>query len=257
MALGDSFTEGLDDLQPDGRFRGWADRVATQLALHRPEPSEFRYANLAIRGRRMPQIAAEQVPVAADMRPDLVSLVGGVNDLLRPSFDLQHIRDLLTSSVDALKSAGAQVLLLVGANPAARSPRMVGLVRGRLDGLNDAIAEIAEDQDCLAVNLTDEDVFADPRMWSPDRLHLSGLGHERIAGAYLETLGLGDDSWREPLPEASGQGVLERVVVDAKWAGQHLAPWIGRRLAGRSSGDGLTPKRPDLEPLLLDSTPPV
>jgi hypothetical protein len=25
VALGDSFTEGLDDVRPDGSYRGWAD----------------------------------------------------------------------------------------------------------------------------------------------------------------------------------------------------------------------------------------
>lgn len=32
VALGDSFTVGLEDLGPDGRYRGWADIVAGQLA---------------------------------------------------------------------------------------------------------------------------------------------------------------------------------------------------------------------------------
>ena len=32
VALGDSTTEGLMDLYPDGTFRGWADRLAARLA---------------------------------------------------------------------------------------------------------------------------------------------------------------------------------------------------------------------------------
>ena len=60
VALGDSFTEGLDDRWPDGSFRGWADLVAAELAARSPG---FAYANLAVRGRRLGQIR-EQLPAA-------------------------------------------------------------------------------------------------------------------------------------------------------------------------------------------------
>ncbi len=50
VAIGDSFTEGLNDPDPGGGFRGWADRVAGALSAQRPG---FRYANLAVRGCRV------------------------------------------------------------------------------------------------------------------------------------------------------------------------------------------------------------
>src|SRR5712691_9295456 len=59
VAIGDSFTEGLDDPDPGGGFRGWADRVAGALSAQRPG---FRYANLAIRGKLLTQVVAEQLP---------------------------------------------------------------------------------------------------------------------------------------------------------------------------------------------------
>jgi len=43
-------------------------------------------------------------------------------------------------------------------------------------------------------------------------------------------------------------GWISRRTADARFARQHLLPWIGRRLTGRSSGDGLLPKRPELHP---------
>jgi lysophospholipase L1-like esterase len=79
VALGDSFTEGLEDEGPDGRYRGWADLVAGELATRNPE---FRYANLAVRGRRLARIRDEQVPRALAMQPDLVTLSGGGNDII-------------------------------------------------------------------------------------------------------------------------------------------------------------------------------
>ena len=43
LALGDSFTEGLDDWRADGTPRGWADRVAEQLARLRNIASNAAY----------------------------------------------------------------------------------------------------------------------------------------------------------------------------------------------------------------------
>ena len=249
MALGDSFTEGLDDERPDGSYRGWADLVAQRLAEELPSTGNFRYANLAVRGKKMQDIVAEQVPRALEMQPDLVSLVGGVNDLMRPKFDLDVITGQLSESVAAFRESGVDVLLLVGANPAARSTSMIGMMSNRLDALNQAVAEVARDQECLVVDVSDVDIFYHFRLWSDDRLHLSTLGHERVFGAFLESLDLGDGSWREPLPAMDPMSTRERVLADSMWAGKFLAPWLGRRLTGRSSGDGREPKRPELGPL--------
>ena len=83
VALGDSFTEGVGDddpARPNG-VRGWADRVAEQLGAADPG---FGYANLAIRGRKLRQILAEQVEAAVELKPTLVSIYAGANDILRP-----------------------------------------------------------------------------------------------------------------------------------------------------------------------------
>ncbi|MSZ77615.1 MAG: SGNH/GDSL hydrolase family protein, partial [Actinobacteria bacterium] len=83
VALGDSFTEGVgdpDDARPNG-LRGWADRVAEVLGAQDPG---FGYANLAIRGRKLDAILDEQVDAALALRPDLVTIYAGANDILRP-----------------------------------------------------------------------------------------------------------------------------------------------------------------------------
>ena len=59
VAIGDSFTEGLHDPDPGGGFRGWADRVAGALSARQPG---FRYANLAIRGKRLGDMFAGTKP---------------------------------------------------------------------------------------------------------------------------------------------------------------------------------------------------
>ena len=82
VALGDSFTEGLEDRYPDHAVRGWADRLAQALADRCGQ--DVSYANLAIRGRLLAAVLAEQLEPALALEPDLVSLIAGGNDLLRP-----------------------------------------------------------------------------------------------------------------------------------------------------------------------------
>jgi lysophospholipase L1-like esterase len=251
VAIGDSFSEGMDDPYPDGSFRGWADRVAHALAAQHPG---FSYANLAIRGRKMGQILAEQVPVAEVMNADLASLTGGTNDLLRPRVDLDRVESQFEEAGGRLRSTGADVLLFEGG---VRSFPVPGLT-GRAARAAATVERVAREYDCILVPLV-PDVFRHPEMWADDRLHLSSLGHERVAGAVLEVLGSGDSAWREPLPPHSGPGgssatraigLARRATREARWGATHLAPWIGRRLTGRSSGDGRAPKRSALTPVV-------
>ena len=100
VALGDSTTEGLDDPYPDGTYRGWADRLAERLAVDNPD---FGYANLAIRGRKVPQIRAEQLEPALALKPDLASVIGGLNDILRRNVDLDLVCGDLEAMIEALR----------------------------------------------------------------------------------------------------------------------------------------------------------
>ena len=122
VALGDSFTEGLADPDPQrpGEFRGWADRLAEHLAA--AADGEVEYANLAIRGRLLGQVLGEQVPVALAAEPDLVSLVAGGNDLLRPGADRDRLVADLEDAVVRFRAAGADVLLATGVDPSTNSP---------------------------------------------------------------------------------------------------------------------------------------
>ena len=102
VAIGDSFTEGLNDPGAGGGFRGWADRVAVALAAQRPG---FRYANLAIRGKLLGQVVADQVPRAIELAPDLVSLAAGGNDILCGT-DVDALASLFEPAVAKLQAAG-------------------------------------------------------------------------------------------------------------------------------------------------------
>ena len=245
VAVGDSFTEGLEDRIPGDRHLGWADRVAAMMA---ERTDDFMYANLAIRGRKLDDIVSNQLPLALEMEPDLVSIAGGVNDLLRPKWDVGVSGEILEEGVLAARDAGADVLLFAFGNLSRRS-RVMGTVTAGLAEYREIKLALAEEHGCYVVDFWPETVFDDSRFWAEDRLHLNELGHERVARIVATTLELGDYDWREPLPASQPTSLLQTVRADLEWTGRHLVPWLARRLKRQSSGDEITPKRPELSPV--------
>ncbi|MFF9844526.1 SGNH/GDSL hydrolase family protein [Streptomyces sp. NPDC013740] len=243
VAVGDSFTEGMSDRNPDGSYRGWADVLAGRLAARTPG---FRYANLAVRGKLIGQIVEEQVDTAAAMKADVVTLVGGLNDTLRPKCDMGRVRGLLGEAVERLAPSCGQLVLM--RSPGRNGPVMERF-RPRMEELFAYVDELAARHGALVVDLYGAPALGDPRLWDVDRLHLTAEGHRRVAEAVWQSLGLApEDDWRAPLPPTVAPGWAARRIADARFAREHLVPWIGRRLTGRSSGDGLDPKRPELLP---------
>ncbi|WP_258571863.1 SGNH/GDSL hydrolase family protein [Actinomadura parmotrematis] len=245
VAIGDSFTEGIGDAHPDGTPRGWADRAAEALAAR---TGGFAYANLAVRGKLLGQILERQLPEALALKPDLVTVSGGGNDLLRPGTDVDALAALMDAGVAELRAAGADVVLFTGIDPV--NSAVIRRTRGRVALFNEMLRAIAVRRGAHVVDQWSMDVLHDWRCWSVDRLHMNPEGHRRVALALLEALGVADaGDWREPalapLPELS-RGA--RLLFDARWARGYLAPWIGRRLRGHSSGDAITAKRPGLTP---------
>jgi lysophospholipase L1-like esterase len=247
VALGDSFTEGMYDPYPDGDlYRGWADRVAEHLAVQRPG---LRYANLAVRGKLLRQIVEDQVPRAIELKPDVVTLCGGGNDLIRPGGDPDTLAPIFDGAVRDLRASGSEVLIFTGVDP--RGLRgMMGRFRGRAATFNMHLRAIADQHGARVVDLWPMSVLHDPQAWDEDRLHLSPEGHRRMALRVCETLGVPvDGDWREPWPPMPEPDWLTSRRDDLHWARAYLLPWIQRRVQGRSSGDGRDPKRPDLLPL--------
>jgi len=248
VALGDSFTEGLCDPAPAGAanpWRGWADRVSEMLAAHADaQGRRFEYANLAIRGRLLGQIADEQVPAAIELAPDLVSVVGGGNDVLRPGVDVDDVSTVLEDAVARLGATGAAVLMATSYDP--RQAALVRRTRGLAAVFAANVWSIARRHDALVIDLWGMRSLQDPRMWAADRIHLTEEGHRRVAAQALDLLGLGspDLDWTTPLAPLPARTRQQAWREDAAWVREHLVPWVGRRLKGRSSGDGLPPKHP-------------
>lgn len=255
VAVGDSFTEGLSDPDPADadRYRGWADLLAGALCARRQAAgqSPLEYANLAVRGRLLRPILTDQLPQALAQGPDLVSIIGGGNDLLRPGADVDALLAALESAVVAVRRQGVSVLLGTGVDPSG-SP-VVGRTRPRVGVYNAGLWSIARRTGAQVLDLWGMRSLADWRMWAPDRIHLTTEGHARVAQAALVALGLEPDDagWDDPLQALPPVARSVRWRADARWAREHVYPWVRRRLRGRSSGDTVSAKRPVARPLDL------
>lgn len=242
VAIGDSFTEGVGDPEPEspGGLRGWADRFAEVLGTF---DDEFAYANLAVRGKLIRQITEEQLPPALDLRPDLVSVCAGGNDVIRPGGDPDDIAAQLEYVLRQLRATGATVLVFTGADVAFQP--VFRSIRGKVAIYNENVRKVAQRHDCIVVDQWALESLHDQRYWADDRLHLNALGHHTIARAALDTLNVPHDL--EPLdpPPLPAQGWRKARKDDVVWAREHLVPWVIRRIRHVSSGDQIQPKRPE------------
>ncbi|WP_104091076.1 SGNH/GDSL hydrolase family protein [Arthrobacter sp. GMC3] len=245
VALGDSFTEGLGDTDASlpNQVRGWADRAAEQLALAHPE-GEFGYANLAIRGKKMGQILAEQIDVAVAMKPTLVTSYAGINDILRPKVDIDAMIARYSDGIAKLAATGARVLIFTGFD--ASTSKVFASIRGRTAIYNELVREVADTHGAELVDYWRFREYNDWRLWGIDRMHMSTPGHINMANRVLEQVG---ETVRIPMPELPPipvKTMAETVKDNAAWTKEYVGPWVSRRLRGVSSGDNLLPRWPEL-----------
>lgn len=257
VAIGDSFTEGMcdegdrpgDEREHHGEYVGWADRLATMLArVADREGASFAYANLAIRGRLLADVTDRQLPEALALGPDLISIVGGGNDIMRPAADMTALAARLERAVVAARATGADVLLATPTNP--EGAPIIRHLRGRHAVHTANIWSIARRHGCHVIDQWGLGALQDWRMWAEDRIHMTSEGHRRVALAAFAALGYRpeDADWEAPLPPRPAPARAERLRSDREWLATHVSPWVGRRLRGRSSGDTRAAKRPALAP---------
>lgn len=244
VALGDSLTEGVGDedpTRPNG-VRGWADRVAEQFML---ADQNALYANLAIRGRLLVPIIEEQLQAAIDLKPNLVSLIGGGNDSLRPSFDVDALMVRYDEAFKTLRDEGIEVFTMTGFDPGPKG--FFSGNRARVALFNELLREVADERGVHIVDYWRAHELLDLRYWAPDRLHMNAAGHTVVAGKVLETLSAEKVNIGQPVVPALIQKTrIQEARDNAKWAREFVVPWIGRRLRGTSSGDSISPKYPEL-----------
>lgn len=232
VALGDSFTEGLSDPAPDGALRGWADRLALLLAAR----GGLRYANLAVRSKRVEDVCGAQLRRARELRPDLVSVLVGANDLVRWRADVSALAARVERAVAALRSDGADVVLVTPFLPRRLASRMYAR---RFAAFASALSAIAERTGAVLIDADLHPDLGERPNWGEDLVHLSSRGHRLLAYRVGEALGV---------PHAETLGALDESLHEHErlprriWWRRHALPWMWRRVRGRTAGDGRSAK---------------
>lgn len=228
VAMGDSSTEGIDDPDESGGYRGWSRRLAQRIA---EVQGSLWYANLGVRGRTTREILRQQLAPALALRPDLATVFSGTNDVIGRRFDVDAVAHDMEEMQRALIAGGNTVLTftlpdLTPVMPIAR------WIAPRIRALNEALRVVSARTGTTLLDFAAYPVGSDPRIWSTDRIHANEIGHTRIADALAHALGLpgADDSWSRPLPPLAPKTRWEWLATEMNWTGRHLLPWIGRGL---------------------------
>jgi lysophospholipase L1-like esterase len=245
IACGDSYSEGMSDEIINGQYRGWADRVADEMSRH---SADFTYANLAIRGKLLGQVVADQLPEAMKLvtgKETLVSFHAGANDALRPGYDAAATIAKYQNAVREIAATGATLLLFTVLEDTGNKGRGAEVWKLRFSDFNKAVREVGAEVGATVSDANGLDFFKDNRFLAFDRLHLNQEGHWRVAQAVLEVFGYPfSDAWRVPLPPAKPTPWIKRRITGVSWFFLFALPWIWRRLRGKSSGDGRIAKYP-------------
>jgi lysophospholipase L1-like esterase len=245
IALGDSFTEGMCDEKKHGQYRGWADRVADVMATFHPD---FKYSNLAIRGKLVRQVIDEQIEAALAQvtGPEtLISFHAGANDVIRPGYKPEIVLTQYADAVRRLAASGATIMVFTVLERTGNTGKTAKMWEARFGGFNNNVRTVAAEVGAIVADANEEPAFSDRRFLAFDRLHLNDMGHDRVAQAVLEKLELPfDHSWRTPLPPAKPEPKALRAFVTAIWFITFALPWMWRRARGKSSGDGRSCKYP-------------
>jgi lysophospholipase L1-like esterase len=224
VTLGDSITLGMGDPLPDGRWRGWAEHLAA--GLRDPE-----LHNLAVRGAQAKHVERDQLPAALELRPDIASVVVGINDTLRAGFDPERTGQSAARTVAALRAAGTTVLTMRLPDPA----RMFGLppslarpLSRRMRAVNAELDKVAARYGTLHWDAASDPETYDRRNWSVDRLHPNERGHRLIACRFWDSLAAaGHELAGKPCPEPTGPGPSRRD--DVVWMATQGTKWVLRR----------------------------
>jgi lysophospholipase L1-like esterase len=250
VAIGDSFTEGVGDpdpTRPNG-VRGWADRVAEVLGRQTTSSGAgFGYANLAIRGRKLGPILDEQLEPALALAPDLVTVYAGANDIMRPKVDVDALVERYDVALGRLAGTGAQLVVFTAFDPGGSA--IYRPLRGRFALYNELVRAAVARHGATLVDYWNLRDYRDWRYWDADRMHMGPAGHQRMAIEVLDTLGVPHDLAALPLADEVARSRAEQRRENLTWVREMAVPWVHRRLTGRSSGDGLDPKRPTLAPI--------
>jgi lysophospholipase L1-like esterase len=189
VALGDSLTAGQGDPGPDGRPVGWAQRLAGLLTERTAMSCGL--VNLATGGATVPVVLGQQLPEVPRLRPDLVSVTVGMNDIRVPEFSPEAFTAGMGRLLDGLTATGATVLastLPDIADIAPLPPELVDIAHRRIRQASDIIREQAARRGVVCLDAWAMPGSNDPGLFGPDRFHPNASGHRLMATSFADLL---------------------------------------------------------------------
>jgi lysophospholipase L1-like esterase len=224
-ALGDSITVGMGDPAPAGGWRGWAALLAGTL----PQPELH---NLATLGALAADVERTQLPAATALRPDVASVVVGINDTLRGDFDPERTGVSVGRTVAALRAAGAEVLTMRLPDPGQMFGLPGALARPlarRMRAVNAVVDEVARRHGTLHLDAARDPATYERRYWSVDRLHPNERAIASSPAAFTRCWPR--RSSRSSAPDPTPSRPARRRPGWPRWAG-----WRPRARRGWSGG---------------------
>jgi lysophospholipase L1-like esterase len=178
-ALGDSFTAGAGTEEGER----WADRLAASL---RARDGDLVYRNLAVDGATSAAVL-EQLPAALALRPDLVTVICGANDVLLTSRpDIEGYERRFSAILGGLREGAPEAAILTASAPESwhfleLRPRTKARLVQALGELNAITRTVAAKHGVPCLNVAGHPGLSRRENFGGDGLHPSPLGHERAA----------------------------------------------------------------------------
>lgn len=228
VALGDSLTEGVGD--PVGEaWRGWAALLVAGLS-DGPDRS-VQFTNLAVSGAQTRDVLERQTPAALALCPDVASVVIGVNDTLRCTFDIHAVAARLDRVYAAFRAQDAVLLTACLPDPGAMLGLPGALARPlarRQRAVNSVVHALSERHGAVHLHAAEGAWLTDRAMWSADRLHPGERGHRQLAlrfHALLEQEGIATGN----APSAEPEFRAPTRSASLWWLATAGTGWVARR----------------------------
>ena len=254
VALGDSLTEGLGDrdFARDRHGKGWADRLATLLACTAADSGGVvEFTNLAVRSRTAVGIFGEQVDRALELRPDLVTIMAGANDLWRPGACLAAVESVVRCAIERLLASGARVILANTINPVHHWAFRPGVPRSAR--MSDLLSRLAREYNLDLLDVHGSVSLRRQRFWAQDMVHFGERGHIHVANRAAKLMGV---PYRLTVPAFDEPPRDYQTPRDfAVWIYRHVLPFTYRVFRRITAGDGITPKHDDYVTVSADEWP--
>ena len=199
------------------RRRGRARRVHQPRRQRRPDA---RRPGAADPGRRSP------------CGPDIVSVVIGVNDTLRCTFDIHAVAARLDQVYAAFRARDAVVLTACLPDPGAMLGLPGALARPlarRQRAVNAVVHALSERYGAVHLHAAEEEWLTDRAMWSADRLHPGERGHRQLARPLPRAARRSRASRPGPRPRPSPSSPRPPGRRACWWLATAGTGWVARR----------------------------